>query len=170
MQGIKIGLSAGSSMDLLTGWNFEMEADRDIAMKQIEEETHMPVIGSPPSTYFSMLQEFNKFNMRHDERWLARFDDNLIKAIDHIKFCIKLYIKQVDVGLALASRASVVSKVFANSRDGGSVRDPRVQVAYADQCQFGQTAARTAATRGAPPRSPQASSATPGPSLKAERG
>ena len=39
MQGMKIGLKAGSSMDLLTGWNFELKADRDRAMKQIDEES-----------------------------------------------------------------------------------------------------------------------------------
>ena len=27
MQGMQIGLKAGSSMDLLTGWNFEMKAE-----------------------------------------------------------------------------------------------------------------------------------------------
>ena len=27
MQGMKIGLNAGSSMDLLTGWNFDLKAD-----------------------------------------------------------------------------------------------------------------------------------------------
>ena len=55
MQGIKIGLSAGSSMDLLTGWNFEMKAGRDKAMRQVEEEKPMLVIGSPPCTCLSML-------------------------------------------------------------------------------------------------------------------
>ena len=29
MQGMKIGLKFGSSMDLLTGWNFDVKADRD---------------------------------------------------------------------------------------------------------------------------------------------
>ena len=98
MQGMKIWLTAGSSMDLLTGWNFELKSDRDRAIRQIDEEKPMLVIGSPPCTYFSMLQELNKFNMRHDERWLARFNDNLIKAIDHVKFCIKLYLRQMEAG------------------------------------------------------------------------
>ena len=45
----------------------------------------MLVIGSPPCTCFSNLQELNKFNQRNDESWLARLNDNLIEAIDHIK-------------------------------------------------------------------------------------
>ena len=58
----------------------------------------MPIIGSPPCTYFSMLQELNKLNQRHSEKCLARLNDNLVKAIDHIKFCIKLYKMQMDAG------------------------------------------------------------------------
>ena len=54
MQGIKLGLTAGSSMDLLTGWSFEMKADRDRAMRQIEEEKPMLVIGSSPCFYVSI--------------------------------------------------------------------------------------------------------------------
>ena len=38
MQGMKSGLKAGSSMNLLTGWNFELKADRDRAIKQIYED------------------------------------------------------------------------------------------------------------------------------------
>ena len=29
LQGKRLGFQAGSSMDLLTGWNFELKADRD---------------------------------------------------------------------------------------------------------------------------------------------
>ena len=36
MQGMKIGLRAGSSMDLFTGWNFELKADRDRANREID--------------------------------------------------------------------------------------------------------------------------------------
>ena len=55
MQGMKIGLKARSIMDLLTGWDFELNADRDRAMKQLEEEEPMLGIGSVPCTYFSKL-------------------------------------------------------------------------------------------------------------------
>ena len=38
MQGMKIGLRAGSSMDLLKRWNLDFKADRDRATRQIDEE------------------------------------------------------------------------------------------------------------------------------------
>ena len=58
----------------------------------------MLVIGSLPCAHCSMLQELNKFSQRHDESWLARLKDNLIKAIDHINFCIKLYKMHINTG------------------------------------------------------------------------
>ena len=140
MQGMKIGLRAGSSMDLLTGWNFELKADRDRAIRQIDEEQPVLVIRSPPCTYFSMLQDLNKFNMRHDERWLARFNDNLIKAIDHIKFCIKLYIRQMSAGRYWLHEHPRSAKFWQIPEMKELLKDSRVQVAYAEQCQFGLTA------------------------------
>ena len=133
MQGMKIGLKAGSSMDLLTGWNFELKADRDRAIKQIDEEKPMLVIGSPPCTYLSMLQEHNKSNMRHDERWLARFNDNLIKAIGHIKFCIKLSLGQMEAGRYWLHEHPWSAKSWQIPEMEELLKDPRVQVAYADQ-------------------------------------
>ena len=45
-QGELIGLRSGSSMDLLTGWNFELKADMDRAIRMIEEQKPNLVIGS----------------------------------------------------------------------------------------------------------------------------
>ena len=46
IQGMKIGLKSGSSMDVLTVWDVELKNDRDRAMKQLEEEEPMFIIGS----------------------------------------------------------------------------------------------------------------------------
>ena len=97
-QGGRLGLKSGSSMDQLTGWSFDLKVDRDRAIKTIKEEKPMLVIVSPPCTYFSMPQEPSKFNRRHNERWLERFNDNPIKVTDHLKICIKLYRVQMDKG------------------------------------------------------------------------
>ena len=67
----------------------------ETVIKQMEKEGPMLVIGSLPCSYFSSLQELNKFNMRCNEVWLARCNGNFIMAIDHIKFCIKLYCRQI---------------------------------------------------------------------------
>ena len=87
-----------------------------------------------------MLQELNKFNMRHDERRPARFNDRLIKAIDHIKFCIKLYIGPMDAGRYGLHEHPGPPKSWQIPEMQELLHDPRVQLAYADQCQLGFTA------------------------------
>jgi hypothetical protein len=109
-------------MDLMTGWNFELKADRERAIRRIDEEEPMLVIGSPPCTYFSMLQELHKFNQRYNEEWLAKVNDNLIKATDHITCCITLH--HDGQRKILAARTSMVGQVVADSRDGGTTQRP----------------------------------------------
>ena len=55
----RYGLVAGSSMDLTTGFDFTKESDRQLAWKRVKEEAPFVLIGSPPCTYFSMLQELS---------------------------------------------------------------------------------------------------------------
>ena len=100
----------------------------------------MLIIGSPPWTYFSTLQELNQFNTRHDEQWLARSNDNLTKAIGHIQLCIKLYIRQMDAGRYWFHEHPWSAKSWQIPETEELLKDPRVQVAYAVQCQFGLTA------------------------------
>ena len=42
------GLGAGGSLDLRTGWDFEVEAHRQAALERIRREEPVYVIGSPP--------------------------------------------------------------------------------------------------------------------------
>ena len=116
-------------MDLLTGWNFELKADRERAIQRID-------IGFPPCTYFSTLQELNKFNQMYNEEWLARFNDNLIKATEHIKFCIKLYRLQMDKERYWPHEHPWSAKSWQIPEMEELLKDPRVQVAYVDLCQF----------------------------------
>ena len=51
---------SGSSMDLTNGWEFEREGHKRLAWKRVREEAPYQLIGSPPCTYFSVLQELNK--------------------------------------------------------------------------------------------------------------
>ena len=81
-----------------------------------------------------MLQELNEFSQRHDEIWLARLNDNLIKAIGHTKFCIELYRMQMDDGRHWVQGHLWSAKSRRISDMEELLRDPRVRVAYAEQC------------------------------------
>ena len=87
-----------------------------------------------------MLQDFNKCNMRHDERWLAGFNYNLIKAIDQIKFCIKLYLRRMEAGRYWLREHPWSATSWQIPEMEELLKDLRVQAAYADLCQFGLTA------------------------------
>ena len=55
----RYGLVAGSSFDLTNGWDFNLKEHREEARRRIKIECPYLLIGSPPCTYFSMLQELD---------------------------------------------------------------------------------------------------------------
>ena len=52
----QMGLRGGLSLDLSTGWDFDIKADRDKVWDYIVEYEPMVVIGSPMCTMLSRLQ------------------------------------------------------------------------------------------------------------------
>ena len=61
---------------------FDIAVDRARVWALIERIQPLLVTGSPPCTYFSMLNELHKHLHRGDPAWPQRFDDNLEKAKD----------------------------------------------------------------------------------------
>ena len=53
------GLKPGSSVDLTNGYDFTKPEARKRAWAKIKEEDPFLIIGSPPCTLFSLLQELN---------------------------------------------------------------------------------------------------------------
>ena len=78
---------AGSSMDLTNGWDFNREDHRRQAWNKIRDEAPYLLIGFPPCTHFSMLQELNKAVHRNKPGWREKFEAEKNKAIKHIEFC-----------------------------------------------------------------------------------
>ena len=56
------------------------------------------LIGSPPCTAFSVLQNLNVHLHKDDTAWMAAFEERKRKAIEHVKFCMHLYRIQSQVG------------------------------------------------------------------------
>ena len=77
------GLTAGSSLDLTTGWDFNIEGHKRAAWVQIKKEAPYLLIGSPPCTYFSILQELNIAVNGDKPGWMERFNTELGKAKKH---------------------------------------------------------------------------------------
>jgi hypothetical protein len=71
----KFGLTPGASLDLTNGWDFSLVADRNRAWKLVKSSTPYVIIGSPPCTLFSNLQELNKHIHREYPEWLRKFEE-----------------------------------------------------------------------------------------------
>ena len=94
----KFGLTPGVSLDLKNGWDFDKAADRREAVRKVLEDKPSLLIGSPPCTWFSMLQELNIAKYRDNPEWQAKYQLELEKAIRHVKFCCQLYRLQMKDG------------------------------------------------------------------------
>ena len=79
----KYGLVAGTSMDLTTGWDFNRDDHKKAAWKRIRDESPYLLIGSPPCTFFSILQELSLAVHGDKPGWKAKFDEELEKARRH---------------------------------------------------------------------------------------
>ena len=63
----RMGLVPGESMDIKSGYDFDTLADRKRCWESIIRDEPLLVIGSPPCTMFSRLQELNKYMYRNDD-------------------------------------------------------------------------------------------------------
>ena len=56
----KHGLTLGCSLDLTNGYDFDKAEDREKAWEIVRRDKPHTVIGSPPCTYFSALQDLEQ--------------------------------------------------------------------------------------------------------------
>ena len=79
------------AMDMKSGFDFDKTSDRHKCWEAIKRDEPTLIIGSPPCTLFSGLQELNKFMYRDDRLWMAKYDELLCQAKRHVKFCAEVY-------------------------------------------------------------------------------
>ena len=77
-------------MDIKNGYDFDLAADRAKCWAAIEREKPTLVIGSPPCTLFSRLQELNKHMYKVSREWMVNFQDRMQQAKRYVKFCVDI--------------------------------------------------------------------------------
>ena len=77
----KWGLTPGSSLDLTNGFDFTKAEDRRRPWARIKDEDSFLVVGSPPCTLFSMLQELNITVNKNKPGWMDEFNRRKAEAI-----------------------------------------------------------------------------------------
>ena len=93
----KFGLTQGTSFDVTDCWDFSKGSHRTSAWKLIKEQDPYCIIGSPPCTMFSMLQELTKSVKKNDPAW-CRHEEFVAQATRHIDVCCGLYMYQLKRG------------------------------------------------------------------------
>ena len=136
----KMGLIPGHSLDLTNGWDFSREEHRRKAWNLIKSTKPYMLIGSPPCTMFSMLQELNLHIHRHDDEWLRGFDERWNAAVQHIDFCVRLYRHQLSEGRHFIHEHPRDAKSWNVESMRDLLRDQRVTWVEGHMCQFGMTA------------------------------
>ena len=133
----KFGLTPGTSMDFTNGWDFDTEADRTRAEHLVDTEKPMLLIGSPPCTYMSMLQELNKWINKENQEWLDKFELNRQGAIRHMEFRIKLYRKHMKAGRYFLHEHTWTARSWDLDSMKALTEDNRVMYVQTHMCQFG---------------------------------
>ena len=135
----QFGLKAGASMDLTTGWDLSQPSQRNKAWKYIKDNKPFCIIGSPPCTYLSMLQELCKAVHGKNAQWMETFERNRIAAIVHIDFCARIYQYQLRNGLHLIHEHPWIARSWGRPTIKQLLDDHRVILVQAHQCQYGLT-------------------------------
>ena len=133
----KYGLKPGSSLDLTNGWDFNKREHRRQAWKKIMQEEPELLIGSPPCTMFSILQQLNLAIHAEDVEWMRRFRKEWQVAVQHIEFCIRVYRHQLSQGRHFLHEHPWSAKSWRLEALMKFTRDTRVIWCKADQCMYG---------------------------------
>ena len=86
---VKYGLIPGASIDLTTGWDPCNRDDQAKVRKIVINGKPFIIIGSPPCTLFSTLQELVKHTMQNNPEWQAKFKEAFEKAKEHVRCCLR---------------------------------------------------------------------------------
>ena len=95
------------------------------------------VVGSPPCTYFTALNELNKHLHRNDPVWLQKIDENLAKAKRHVRLCCSIYRYQIDQNRYFLHEHPAYATSWQEECMRGLMGEPTVETATCDQCMYG---------------------------------
>ena len=85
----KYGLIGGDSFDLRSGYDLSDPIVQAKVARHLQTAKPKLVIGSPPCTLFSRLQQLNLHTKGPE--WAKSFEKRKVKAAEHISFCLRLF-------------------------------------------------------------------------------
>ena len=133
-------LRPGRSMDIRTGYNFDLAADRKRAVDQINADKPTILVGSPPCTMFSVLQNLAVAVNKDKPGWMEAWQRKLDQARRHIKFCCYLYDIQIKEGRFFLHEHPWSARSWYLPEICDIQNRPGVTVTKGHMCRFGMTA------------------------------
>ena len=131
------GLTPGAAMDIKNGYDFDKVADRNRCWATIIREEPKLVIGSPPCTMFSKLQELNIYMYRNDRDWMERFQVNMEQGKRYVKFCTEVYEYQRKMGRYFLHEHPWLASSWQMKCIDDLLNHDDVMKVRTDMCQFG---------------------------------
>ena len=129
-----LNITGLSALDLRTQkpngdpWDVSKRSDRRQAYRLIRDLRPDWVIGSPPCTPFSQPQSLNPDTPESRRKWK--------EGVEHMKFVIKLYRKQIDGGRAFLHEHPAHAKSWGLKEVQEMAKTSGVDVKIADQCMY----------------------------------
>ena len=130
-------LNAGESFDLKTGWDLHRPDHRAAVLEYVRKAKPKVVIGSPPCTMFSRLQNMNGWT---EERRQQRRRDLML-----LRFAAKVYRVQTEAGRYYVHEHPATASSWNEREIQNLARQENVEKVTSDLCMFGLT------TRGSTP-------------------
>ena len=133
-----MGLVPGFALDLTIPdkwgrkWDFSKPECRKAAEELLDQEQPLLLIGSPMCKAFSVLQQLNA---RRVDPAVVR--QRVEEATEHIKFCVKLYWKQLRAGRFFLHEHPEQAKSWAIKELKELMEDPEVVRVMGHMCQEG---------------------------------
>ena len=130
-------LVGGSTFDLRrdangVAWDFTKAADRERARRQIRREKPFLVVGSPPCTEFSSVQNLNRRFFTEEEarrRWA--------EATTLLGFALEVYQMQLDAGRHFLHEHPASASSWQVAGVQRLRQDSRVAEVVGHQCRYG---------------------------------
>ena len=131
-QAVEEGMKAGTSFDLLTGFDFSTRRDRQRCWHRLKKESPDLLILCPPCGPFSPLQNLNYSRMD-----VSRAMAIVGEGVEHLEFAMELYQWQVLRGKIALFEHPAPSRAWEEECVKNVLKLPGVMRVRADQCEFG---------------------------------
>ena len=114
-------------------WDFARSADRREARRYVEREKPTWVVGSPPCTYFSRLNQ----SLNHKKMDPQVVEERRREAELHLHFVIGIYKIQLENGRHFLHEHPETATSWDDDQMQKLLREPKVSTTVSDQCEYG---------------------------------